>query len=120
MAQLAGLVMLDPEDTAAKGLFFFGGIEGCRFRKPVVPGDVLVGGRQRAHAAQRNGMGGKPATSTMRCVPTYGVGWGAGWGVGWGLGGRLGGGAGCVHEQTATVKPAQRPAFPSPRLALPG
>jgi 3-hydroxymyristoyl/3-hydroxydecanoyl-(acyl carrier protein) dehydratase len=42
MAQLAGLVMLDPEDTAAKGLFFFGGIEGCRFRKPVVPGDVLV------------------------------------------------------------------------------
>lgn len=42
MAQLAGLCMLDPEDTAAKGLFFFGGIEGCRFRKPVVPGDVLV------------------------------------------------------------------------------
>ena len=42
MAQLAGLVMLDPENTEAKGLFFFGGIEGCRFRKPVVPGDVLV------------------------------------------------------------------------------
>lgn len=42
MAQLAGIVMLDPEDTAAKGLFFFGGIEGCRFRKPVVPGDVLM------------------------------------------------------------------------------
>jgi 3-hydroxyacyl-[acyl-carrier-protein] dehydratase len=42
MAQLAGIVMLDPEDTAAKGLFFFGGIESCRFRKPVVPGDVLV------------------------------------------------------------------------------
>lgn len=42
MAQLGGLVMLDPEDTAAKGLFFFGGIEGCRFRKPVVPGDTLM------------------------------------------------------------------------------
>mmetsp|Transcript_23401 Transcript_23401/g.59903 ORF Transcript_23401/g.59903 Transcript_23401/m.59903 type:complete len:207 (-) Transcript_23401:353-973(-) len=42
MAQLAGIVMLDPEDTAAKGLFFFGGIENCRFRKPVVPGDVLM------------------------------------------------------------------------------
>ena len=42
MAQLAGLVMLDPENVEAKGLFFFGGIEGCRFRKPVVPGDVLV------------------------------------------------------------------------------
>lgn len=43
MAQLAGIAMLDPEDTAAKGLFFFGGIENCRFRKPVVPGDMLVG-----------------------------------------------------------------------------
>ncbi|KAG2498053.1 hypothetical protein HYH03_003814 [Edaphochlamys debaryana] len=42
MAQLAGLCMLNPEDQAAKGLFFFGGIEGCRFRKPVVPGDVLM------------------------------------------------------------------------------
>lgn len=26
-------------------LFFLGGIEGCRFRKPVVPGDTLVWGR---------------------------------------------------------------------------
>lgn len=53
MAQLAGLVMLDPEDTAAKGLFFFGGIESCRFRKPVVPGDVLVrwGAAETAHCA---------------------------------------------------------------------
>ncbi|GLI69239.1 hypothetical protein VaNZ11_013814 [Volvox africanus] len=42
MAQLAGIVMLDPEDTAGKGLFFFAGIENCRFRKPVVPGDVLM------------------------------------------------------------------------------
>mmetsp|Transcript_16508 Transcript_16508/g.28298 ORF Transcript_16508/g.28298 Transcript_16508/m.28298 type:complete len:209 (-) Transcript_16508:339-965(-) len=42
MAQLAGLCMLDPEDKAAKGLFFFGGIENCRFRKPVVPGDMLM------------------------------------------------------------------------------
>ncbi len=48
MAQLAGIVMLDPEDTEGKGLFFFAGIENCRFRKPVVPGDVLVGqGRAR-------------------------------------------------------------------------
>eukprot|EP00798_Chlamydomonas_sp_ICE-L_P002402 gene2402-8711_t len=42
MAQLAGLCMLDPEDKEGKGLFFFGGIEKCRFRKPVVPGDVLM------------------------------------------------------------------------------
>ena len=42
MAQLAGIVMLDPKDAAAKEQFFFGGIEGCRFRRPVVPGDTLV------------------------------------------------------------------------------
>lgn len=61
MAQLAGLVMLDPEDTAAKSLFFFGGIEGCRFRKPVVPGDVLVGlsgWRPRGWGWGRGGLGG--------------------------------------------------------------
>lgn len=42
LAQLGGLVMLDPADEAARNNFFFGGIEGCRFRKPVVPGDTLV------------------------------------------------------------------------------
>jgi 3-hydroxyacyl-[acyl-carrier-protein] dehydratase len=47
MAQLAGIVMLDPNDEAGKGLFFFGGIEGCRFRRPVVPGDTLVGAGAR-------------------------------------------------------------------------
>jgi len=44
MAQLGGLVMLDPSNQEAKEQFFFGGIEGCRFRKPVVPGDTLVSG----------------------------------------------------------------------------
>ncbi|KAF8071151.1 fabZ [Scenedesmus sp. PABB004] len=42
MAQLGGLVMLDPKDQDAKEQFFFGGIEGCRFRRPVVPGDTLM------------------------------------------------------------------------------
>jgi hypothetical protein len=41
MAQLGGIVMLEPE-APAKEQFFFGGIEKCRFRKPVVPGDTLV------------------------------------------------------------------------------
>ena len=41
MAQLGGIVMLDPE-APAKQQFFFGGIEKCRFKKPVVPGDTLV------------------------------------------------------------------------------
>ena len=29
MAQLGGIVMMDPEDKAAQQNFFFGGIEGC-------------------------------------------------------------------------------------------
>jgi FabA-like domain len=41
MAQLGGIVMLDPEGPS-KDQFFFGGIEKCRFKKPVVPGDTLV------------------------------------------------------------------------------
>ena len=67
MAQLAGIAMLDPENTAAKGLFFFGGIENCRFRKPVVPGDVLV--RLRAYATQA-----RPPTRPRRPLPIcYGL-----------------------------------------------
>lgn len=42
MAQLGGIVMMDPENAAAKKNFFFGGIDGCKFRRPVVPGDTLV------------------------------------------------------------------------------
>ena len=42
MAQLGGIVMMDPADKAAQQNFFFGGIEGCKFRRPVVPGDTLM------------------------------------------------------------------------------
>ena len=41
MAQLAGICMIDPA-AEKKDQFFFGGIENCRWRKPVVPGDTLV------------------------------------------------------------------------------
>lgn len=41
MAQLGGICMLDPE-AESKDQFFFGGVEKCRWRKPVVPGDCLV------------------------------------------------------------------------------
>lgn len=40
LAQLGGIVMMDPEAPAKN--FFFGGIEGCKFRRPVVPGDTLM------------------------------------------------------------------------------
>ena len=43
MAQLAGIVMIDPEKPEQQENFFFGGIENCKFRRPVVPGDQLVG-----------------------------------------------------------------------------
>ena len=44
MAQLGGIILMDPErDAASQQNFFFGGIEGCKFRRPVVPGDTLVG-----------------------------------------------------------------------------
>ncbi|MEW5301816.1 MAG: hypothetical protein WDW38_008447 [Sanguina aurantia] len=42
LAQLGGIAMLDPDAKEGAGLFFFGGIESCRFRKPVVPGDTLM------------------------------------------------------------------------------
>jgi len=42
MAQLGGIVMIDPEDAAQQNNFFFGGVDNLRWRKPVVPGDVLM------------------------------------------------------------------------------
>jgi 3-hydroxyacyl-[acyl-carrier-protein] dehydratase len=42
MAQLGGIVCLQPPVTDGKGEFFFAGIDGVKFRKPVVPGDTLV------------------------------------------------------------------------------
>ena len=45
MAQVGGLVMLEPGEEGAGGTqkeFFFAGIDGVKFRRPVVPGDTLV------------------------------------------------------------------------------
>ncbi|XP_071741616.1 uncharacterized protein [Rutidosis leptorrhynchoides] len=42
MAQVGGLVMLQPEVGGARDSFFFAGIDKVRFRKPVVAGDTLV------------------------------------------------------------------------------
>lgn len=41
MAQLGGLIMLNPDEGPA-GEFFFGGVDGLKWRKPVVPGDCLM------------------------------------------------------------------------------
>ncbi len=42
IAQLCGIVMLQPPISDGKGDFFFGGVDEVRWRKPVVPGDTLV------------------------------------------------------------------------------
>ena len=41
MAQLGGLVMINTDDGPA-GEFFFGGVDKLRWRRVVVPGDVLM------------------------------------------------------------------------------
>ena len=42
MAQLGGIMMMDAEKAAENPEFFFAGIESCKWRRPVVPGDTLV------------------------------------------------------------------------------
>lgn len=42
LAQLGGIVMIDPADAKQQNNFFFGGVDNLRWRKPVVPGDVLM------------------------------------------------------------------------------
>ncbi|MED6204657.1 hypothetical protein PIB30_010771 [Stylosanthes scabra] len=42
MAQVGGLVMLQPDVGGSRENFFFAGIDKVRFRKPVIAGDTLV------------------------------------------------------------------------------
>ena len=70
MAQLGGIVMMDPEDQAAKKNFFFGGIEGCKFRRPVVPGDTLVRPR-RSCELSRVINAGQSLLSLMRSLRVW-------------------------------------------------
>ena len=42
LAQLGGLVLLPTLDASARDKFFFGGIDKCKFKRPVVPGDCLM------------------------------------------------------------------------------
>jgi len=42
MAQLGGIIALQPPTSDGEGTFFFAGIDGVRFKRPVVPGDTLV------------------------------------------------------------------------------
>lgn len=42
LAQVGGIVLLSPEVGGSKENFFFAGVDGVRWRKPVVPGDTLL------------------------------------------------------------------------------
>jgi len=42
LAQLAGIVCLQMEGAEPGSVFFFAGVEKVKWKKPVVPGDVLV------------------------------------------------------------------------------
>jgi 3-hydroxyacyl-[acyl-carrier-protein] dehydratase len=42
MAQLGGMIALQQPVSDGQGIFFFAGVDGVKWRKPVVPGDVLV------------------------------------------------------------------------------
>ncbi|KAL7565251.1 hypothetical protein ACA910_014548 [Epithemia clementina (nom. ined.)] len=42
LAQLAGIVCLKMEGNDAGAIFFFAGVDGVKWKKPVVPGDSLV------------------------------------------------------------------------------
>ncbi|KEP60911.1 UNVERIFIED_CONTAM: beta-hydroxyacyl-acyl carrier protein dehydratase (FABZ) [Hammondia hammondi] len=42
LAQLAGIVALQPPISNGQGNFFFAGVDGVKWKKPVVPGDTLV------------------------------------------------------------------------------
>ncbi|CAM0910952.1 unnamed protein product [Alopecurus aequalis] len=42
MAQVGGIVMLQPEVGGSQDNFFFAGVDKVRFRKPVIAGDTLV------------------------------------------------------------------------------
>lgn len=42
LAQLAGVVCLQMEGAEPGSVFFFAGVDGVKWKRPVVPGDTLV------------------------------------------------------------------------------
>jgi 3-hydroxyacyl-[acyl-carrier-protein] dehydratase len=42
LAQLSGIICLQMEGAAPGAIFFFAGVDGVKWKKPVVPGDTLV------------------------------------------------------------------------------
>jgi len=56
LAQIAAIAVLSQPGMEGR-IPYFAGIDGCRFRRPVVPGDVLVLEAELTHARTRIGKG---------------------------------------------------------------
>ena len=65
MAQVGGLIVTQMPDLP-KGLFVFAGIDGVRFRRPVVPGDQLLITCELL-SLKRKRFGKVHATATVDC-----------------------------------------------------
>jgi 3-hydroxyacyl-[acyl-carrier-protein] dehydratase len=61
LAQMAAIAALAGEGKEGQ-IPFFAGIDGCRFRRPVVPGDMLMLEAELTHARARAGKGHGRAT----------------------------------------------------------
>lgn len=42
LAQLAGIVCLQMEGASPGSVFFFAGVDGVKWKQPVVPGDTVI------------------------------------------------------------------------------
>lgn len=42
LAQLAGIISLQMEGASPGSVFFFAGVDGVKWKQPVLPGDTLV------------------------------------------------------------------------------
>merc|ERR1719316_2509174 len=56
MAQVGGIIALQPPVTDGKGDFFFAGVDNVKWRRPVVPGDTLVMEMEMVKFNKRFGM----------------------------------------------------------------
>jgi 3-hydroxyacyl-[acyl-carrier-protein] dehydratase len=67
LAQVAAIAVLSQKGNEGQ-IPYFAGIDACRFRRPVVPGDVLVLEAELTHARTRVGKGHGRATVDGKLV----------------------------------------------------
>jgi 3-hydroxyacyl-[acyl-carrier-protein] dehydratase len=68
LAQLAGIVCLQMEGAEPGSLFFFAGVDGVKWKKPVIPGDTLV---MEVNIKKWNKKFGGYRVPWVSCVPIF-------------------------------------------------